>query len=67
MRILGRQFVIGRNIDETLSRARNAENGYRHSYDMLGDRQKPAATRAIRIITATPSTPSGVRPPDARR
>ncbi|HEX5802406.1 MAG TPA: bifunctional proline dehydrogenase/L-glutamate gamma-semialdehyde dehydrogenase PutA, partial [Azospira sp.] len=38
MRILGRQFVMGRNIEEGLERARDAEaNGYRHSYDMLGE------------------------------
>lgn len=38
MRILGRQFVMGRNIKEALRRARDDEaNGYRHSYDMLGE------------------------------
>jgi RHH-type proline utilization regulon transcriptional repressor/proline dehydrogenase/delta 1-pyrroline-5-carboxylate dehydrogenase len=38
MRILGRQFVMGRTIDEALDRARPAEQqGYRHSYDMLGE------------------------------
>jgi RHH-type proline utilization regulon transcriptional repressor/proline dehydrogenase/delta 1-pyrroline-5-carboxylate dehydrogenase len=38
MRILGKQFVMGRNIDEALERARRAEkDGYRHSYDMLGE------------------------------
>lgn len=38
MRILGKQFVMGRDIDEALARARGAEkNGYRHSYDMLGE------------------------------
>jgi RHH-type proline utilization regulon transcriptional repressor/proline dehydrogenase/delta 1-pyrroline-5-carboxylate dehydrogenase len=38
MRILGRQFVMGRTIDEALERARTPErNGYRHSYDMLGE------------------------------
>jgi RHH-type proline utilization regulon transcriptional repressor/proline dehydrogenase/delta 1-pyrroline-5-carboxylate dehydrogenase len=38
MRILGRQFVMGRTIEEALSRARPAEReGYRHSYDMLGE------------------------------
>ena len=38
MRILGRQFVMGRTIDEALERARPAERqGYRHSYDMLGE------------------------------
>ncbi|MFV8836351.1 bifunctional proline dehydrogenase/L-glutamate gamma-semialdehyde dehydrogenase PutA [Aquisalimonas sp.] len=38
MRIMGRQFVIGRTIDEALKRARDDEkHGYRHSYDMLGE------------------------------
>ena len=38
MRILGKQFVMGRDIEEALDRARSAEkNGYRHSYDMLGE------------------------------
>ncbi|MHA1153689.1 MAG: bifunctional proline dehydrogenase/L-glutamate gamma-semialdehyde dehydrogenase PutA, partial [Alphaproteobacteria bacterium] len=38
MRILGRQFVMGRTIEEALARARDDEKrGYRHSYDMLGE------------------------------
>jgi len=38
MRILGRQFVMGRTIEEALGHARAAErHGYRHSYDMLGE------------------------------
>jgi RHH-type proline utilization regulon transcriptional repressor/proline dehydrogenase/delta 1-pyrroline-5-carboxylate dehydrogenase len=38
MRILGRQFVMGRTIDEALERAAPAEpKGWRHSYDMLGE------------------------------
>ena len=38
MRILGKQFVMGRDIDEALARARSSEkHGYRHSYDMLGE------------------------------
>jgi RHH-type proline utilization regulon transcriptional repressor/proline dehydrogenase/delta 1-pyrroline-5-carboxylate dehydrogenase len=38
MRILGRQFVMGRTIKEALDRAKPAEKeGYRHSYDMLGE------------------------------
>lgn len=44
MRILGRQFVMGRGIDEALERARPREaEGERHSYDMLGE---AARTRA---------------------
>ncbi len=38
MGILGRQFVMGRTIDEALRRAVPAErDGYRHSFDMLGE------------------------------
>lgn len=38
MRILGRQFVMGRTIDEALNRAKVKEQqGYRFSYDMLGE------------------------------
>lgn len=38
MRMLGRQFVMGRTIEEALERARSPEHrAYRHSYDMLGE------------------------------
>ena len=38
MRILGRQFVLGRTIEEALKRAREyADEGYRFSFDMLGE------------------------------
>ncbi len=38
MRILGRQFVLGPTIGEALERARaNEAQGYRHSFDMLGE------------------------------
>ncbi|MBI2257179.1 MAG: bifunctional proline dehydrogenase/L-glutamate gamma-semialdehyde dehydrogenase PutA [Proteobacteria bacterium] len=38
MKILGRQFVMGRNIEEAAGRAEAAEKrGYRYSYDMLGE------------------------------
>jgi RHH-type transcriptional regulator, proline utilization regulon repressor / proline dehydrogenase / delta 1-pyrroline-5-carboxylate dehydrogenase len=38
MRILGRQFVMGRDIAEALERAEAMEKrGYRYSYDMLGE------------------------------
>jgi RHH-type proline utilization regulon transcriptional repressor/proline dehydrogenase/delta 1-pyrroline-5-carboxylate dehydrogenase len=44
MRILGRQFVMGRTIEEALERARSAEKkGYRHSYDMLGEAARTMA------------------------
>jgi RHH-type transcriptional regulator, proline utilization regulon repressor / proline dehydrogenase / delta 1-pyrroline-5-carboxylate dehydrogenase len=34
MRIMGRQFVLGQKIEEAL---KNAESGYRYSFDMLGE------------------------------
>jgi len=38
MKILGKQFIIGRTIDEALQRAiKREKRGYRHSYDMLGE------------------------------
>jgi len=38
MNIMGRQFVLGRDIGEALKRARTMEKkGYRYSYDMLGE------------------------------
>ncbi len=44
MRILGHQFVMGRNIEEALSRAAGKEErDYRYSFDMLGE---AALTRA---------------------
>jgi RHH-type proline utilization regulon transcriptional repressor/proline dehydrogenase/delta 1-pyrroline-5-carboxylate dehydrogenase len=44
MRILGRQFVMGRTIEEALERARQPErHGYRHSYDMLGESARTTA------------------------
>ena len=52
MRILGRQFVMGRTIDEALERARSAEHrAYRHSYDMLGE---AALTAPMPSATSTP-------------
>ena len=45
--ILGRQFVMGRTIEEALGRASGAEQtGYRHSYDMLGEAAHTAADAA---------------------
>jgi RHH-type proline utilization regulon transcriptional repressor/proline dehydrogenase/delta 1-pyrroline-5-carboxylate dehydrogenase len=38
MRILGRQFVMGRDIGEAIDRAKRLEvRGFRYSYDMLGE------------------------------
>ena len=55
MRILGRQFVMGRTIDEALERATAMERrGYRYSYDMLGEaaRTMPDAERYDRAYRA---------------
>jgi RHH-type proline utilization regulon transcriptional repressor/proline dehydrogenase/delta 1-pyrroline-5-carboxylate dehydrogenase len=59
MRILGNQFVMGRNIHEAIERARSAEegNGYRHSYDMLGE----AARRTAPTPSATSSRYAATR------
>lgn len=43
MGVLGHQFVLGRNIGEALSRARDMEaKGYGYSYDMLGEAARTA-------------------------
>lgn len=44
MKILGKQFVMGRTIQEALKRAKKREEkGYRYSYDMLGEAAKTHA------------------------
>ena len=44
MRVMGGQFVIGRTIEEALKRAAGDEaDGYRHSFDMLGEAARTAA------------------------
>jgi RHH-type proline utilization regulon transcriptional repressor/proline dehydrogenase/delta 1-pyrroline-5-carboxylate dehydrogenase len=44
MRILGRQFVMGRTIEEALERAAETEPaGWHHSFDMLGEAARTAA------------------------
>ena len=44
MRLLGRQFVTGRTIDEALANSRDREaRGYTFSYDMLGEAAMTAA------------------------
>ena len=44
MKILGKQFVMGRTIEEATDRARDNESkGYRFSYDMLGEAARTAA------------------------
>ncbi|WP_309391679.1 bifunctional proline dehydrogenase/L-glutamate gamma-semialdehyde dehydrogenase PutA [Chelatococcus sambhunathii] len=47
MRLMGDHFVAGRTIEEALSRARARERqGFRHSYDMLGEAALTAADAA---------------------
>ncbi|UTW07869.1 bifunctional proline dehydrogenase/L-glutamate gamma-semialdehyde dehydrogenase PutA [Pseudomonas benzenivorans] len=44
MRIMGKQFVMGRTIGEALERAKAFERkGYRYSYDMLGEAARTMA------------------------
>ena len=43
MKIMGQQFVMGRTIEEALTRSAEAEKiGYRHSFDMLGEGARTA-------------------------
>ena len=52
IRILGRQFVMGRTIGEALERAASADDkAYRHSFDMLGEAARTAAD-AVRYFGA---------------
>jgi RHH-type proline utilization regulon transcriptional repressor/proline dehydrogenase/delta 1-pyrroline-5-carboxylate dehydrogenase len=69
MRILGRQFVMGRSIEEALERARAHEKrGYRYSYDMLGEAARTMADadryeRAYHAATAAIGQAAGRRGP----
>ncbi|MEZ5776113.1 MAG: bifunctional proline dehydrogenase/L-glutamate gamma-semialdehyde dehydrogenase PutA [Hyphomicrobiaceae bacterium] len=59
MRIMGDQFVLGRNMKEALKRARAEEaKGYRYSYDMLGEAARTAedATRYFERYMAAIAT-----------
>jgi RHH-type proline utilization regulon transcriptional repressor/proline dehydrogenase/delta 1-pyrroline-5-carboxylate dehydrogenase len=54
MRIMGRQFVMGRDMAEALERARaDRTRGYTHSFDMLGEAARTAADadRYLRAYT----------------
>jgi RHH-type proline utilization regulon transcriptional repressor/proline dehydrogenase/delta 1-pyrroline-5-carboxylate dehydrogenase len=47
MRLMGEQFVTGETIDEALANARSREaQGFRHSFDMLGEAALTAADAA---------------------
>lgn len=55
MRIMSKQFVMGRNINEAIKRAVSLEEkGYRYSYDMLGEAAftKADATRYLESYKA---------------
>jgi RHH-type proline utilization regulon transcriptional repressor/proline dehydrogenase/delta 1-pyrroline-5-carboxylate dehydrogenase len=68
MRILGRQFVMGRAIEEALERARAAEpHGYHHSYDMLGEAAKTAPTPSATTRPMQAPSPRSAAPPRAAR
>ncbi len=66
MRIMGHQFVMGRNIGEALERAASGDNAcYRHTFDMLGEsaltahdaeRYLQSYTDAIAAVGAAPRT-----------
>ena len=44
MKLMGRQFVLGRDIDEAIDNGQNYRNkGYRYSYDMLGEAARTQA------------------------
>ncbi|MHB8424864.1 MAG: bifunctional proline dehydrogenase/L-glutamate gamma-semialdehyde dehydrogenase PutA [Gammaproteobacteria bacterium] len=70
MRIMGHQFVMGRNIEEALKRAKSEEHrAFRHSYDMLGEAALTATDaqryfdeycKAIDAIGATVAEEQGV-------
>ena len=43
MRMMGEQFVLGRDIQAALQRAKEEQSSYRHSYDMLGEAARTEA------------------------
>ena len=74
MRLLGRQFVTGRTIEEALVNAREREaRGYTYSFDMLGEAaltarrrralSSPRTTAAIHAIGRAASGPRRHRGP----
>src|SRR5258708_21228655 len=69
MRILGRQFVMGRTIEEALDRAaQQRQEGWRHSFDMLGEAARTAEDAArytdayLRAIAAIGQSAGGRGP-----
>jgi RHH-type proline utilization regulon transcriptional repressor/proline dehydrogenase/delta 1-pyrroline-5-carboxylate dehydrogenase len=69
MRILGRQFVLGRTIGEALKEARPlVEKGYRFSFDMLGEAAytRADAARYARSYRDALDVVAATNPKDAR-
>ncbi len=69
MRILGRQFVLGRTIPEALKEAKPlAEKGYRFSFDMLGEAAytKADAARYAQSYRDALETVAAANPKDGR-
>ena len=69
MRILGRQFVLGRTIPEALKEARPlADKGYRFSFDMLGEAAytKADAARYAQSYRDALETVAAANPKDGR-
>ena len=60
MQIMGKQFVLGRTIEEALKESRdNRDKGYTHAYDMLGEAALTMKdAEYINNSTSTPSKPS---------
>ncbi|HUN11292.1 MAG TPA: proline dehydrogenase family protein, partial [Rhabdaerophilum sp.] len=62
MRMLGSQFVFGRTIDEAVTHAKGLEReGYRFSYDMLGEAARTAHD-AARYLDAYAGAIAGLAP-----
>ncbi|MBI4030098.1 MAG: bifunctional proline dehydrogenase/L-glutamate gamma-semialdehyde dehydrogenase PutA [Proteobacteria bacterium] len=69
MRMMGRQFVLGRTIDEAVKNAKDYEKkGYRMSYDMLGEGARTAADaeRYFNVYSDALTKISGVAEEKAR-
>jgi RHH-type proline utilization regulon transcriptional repressor/proline dehydrogenase/delta 1-pyrroline-5-carboxylate dehydrogenase len=69
MRILGRQFVLGRTIEEALKEGRPLiEKGYRYSFDMLGEAAytKADAARYAKSYQDALSVVASLNPKDDR-
>ena len=72
MRLLGRQFVLGRTIEEALANARErAARGFRFSFDMLGEaahhrRGRAALSRRLRACHRRDRRRGERRRPDRR-